>query len=232
MACTERRFFGIPVIEDSTDELADRWGGDRTDAGLLVYADRLLVWRLIRSRTMREFLAAAGRLVPVNRGIARQIRVATGCSAGPFPEFQSVVRILSRAETDTAGLYLVARSGERLQRVEQNVRATFPQIRVVGRAVFHPGAADSIATAIRKAGPRICLVGDDSRAVMSWLAADSASFGPVLTIVATRAAQRMAGAGSPVRLTAIPAIVLRLFIGPVLLGHRLLARRRLKTRTT
>lgn len=233
MACTERRFFGVPIVEESPDELSTAWGKGVDAPGVLLFADRPLTWRLVRSRSVREFLREipAG-VVPNGRGIARQIRVATGCPVRVYPEFQSVVRILARAEEDSVGVYLVGRSPDQLQRVEQNVRATFPALRVVGRVVFHPANAESIATAIRKAGPRIVFIGGDSRKVISWLREQLPDFGPTLALVAHRAARRMAGQGASLRPAVILRIPVRLILGPVLIGHRLRARRRLKKQTS
>ena len=232
MACTERRFFGVPLVEQSPDELAASWGGERSRLGALIFADRMLLWRLARSRVTRQFLLDIdGRIAPVGRGTARQGRVATGGRVGPFVEFQSVVRIMARAEEDTSSVYLVGRSAEQLQRVEQNVRATFPALRVVGRAVFHPANTASITTAIRKAGPRLVFVGSDAPVLLRWIRDQAGDFGPVLTIVSGRAAQRMAGRPQAPRSGAWLALLIRPFVWPALLVHRLMARRRRNTRT-
>ncbi len=224
MACTQRRFFGVPLVEQTTEELADVWGAARSQLGALIFADRTLLWRIARSRPMRQYLLdVPGRVVPNGGGAARQIRVATGCRVGAFSEFQSVVRIMARAEADGATVYLVGRSQDQLQRVEQNVRATFPQLRVVGRAVFHASNTESITTAIRKAGPRLVFVGSDAPILLRWMREQSSQFGPVLTIVAFRAAQRMAGRSATPRPGAWAAVLVRPFIGFPLIVHRLRA---------
>lgn len=229
MACTERRFFGVPVVEQSADDLADYWGQERSKAELLMFADRPLMWRISRSRGLRQFfLDSRGKIAPNCRGAHRQIRVATGCVAGPFVELQSVVRILARAEQDTASVYLVGRSQDQLQRAEQNVRATFPKLRVVGRAVFHPGSLDQVTTAIRKSAPRIVLVGSESTSVLKWLSRRTRDFGPVRTIVAYRAIQRMAGHRTVPRASAWFAVLVRPLVGPALIIHRIIAARRRK----
>jgi exopolysaccharide biosynthesis WecB/TagA/CpsF family protein len=232
MSCIQRRFFGVPIVEQSPDDLADAWGGDRKKLTMLIFVDRVLLWRLVRSRVTRQFLLDIdGVAVPAGRGVSRQIRVATGCRVGPFLEFQGTVRVMARAEMDQAGIYIVGRSQDQLQRVEQNVRATFPNLRVVGRAIFHASNTAAITTAIRKAGPRIVFCGTDSPALLRWIRESVHQFGPVSFLVAGRAAQRMAGRSRAARRGAIPALLVRPFIGPALLGHRMLLARRRKKQT-
>lgn len=232
MACTHRRFFGIPLVEHTTDDVAEMWGAARSQLGTLIFADRMLLWRIIRSRATRQYLLnVGGRVAPNGRGATRQIRVATGCRIEAFPEFQSVVRIMARAESDGATVYVVGRSQDQLQRVEQNVRATFPQLRVVGRAVFHASNTEAMTTAIRKAGPRIVFVGSDAPALLKWIREHSRQFGPVLIIVASRVAQRMAGRSSGPRSGAWAAMLVRPFMVVPLIAHRLWTWYHRRTRT-
>lgn len=230
MACTQRRFFGVPLVEQTTEDLAETWGAARSQLGALIFADRMLLWRIARSRVTRQYLLdIQGRAVPNGGGPARQIRVATGCRVGAFPEFQSVVRIMARAEADGATVYLVGRSQDQLQRVEQNVRATFPRLPVVGRAVFHASNTEAITTAIRKAGPRLVFIGSDAPILLRWMREQSTRFGPVLTIVAFRAAQRMAGRSATPRRGTWAALLVRPFMGIPIIVHRLRAHYRRNT---
>ena len=233
MACTQPRFFGVPLVTDQPDDMAEIWGCERSTAGLLIFADRMLMWRIARSRPMRQYLLdVSGHVAPNARGLSRQIRTATGCRVGPFPEFQTVVRIMSRAEADEASVYLIGRSQDQLQRVEQNVRATFPRLRVVGRAVFHPSATEAITTAIRKADPRIIYVGSDAPMLFRWLLACSSRFGTGLVVVGYRSAQRMAGRARTLRKGVWLAWLVRPFLWPVLLVHRFIVHRRRSKQTS
>ena len=224
-------FFGVPVAEQGADEIASVWGSAAADLRMLIFADRMLAWRMARSRPFRRFLGETGsRMVPNGSGIRRQVRVATGHRPEPVVEFQAVIRIMAHAEQDGGTIYLLGRSPEQLQHMEQNVRATFPELRVVGRAVFHPSRGASIATAIRKASPRLVFVGTDARRPLAWVHEHVEELGPVTVLVAFRAAQRMAGRARAPRPAAWAALPLRPFIWPVLLGHRLRVRRRRKKR--
>jgi N-acetylglucosaminyldiphosphoundecaprenol N-acetyl-beta-D-mannosaminyltransferase len=58
-------------------------------------------------------------------------------------------------------VYLLGGRKEHLQRTEKNLRASFPRLRVVGRyaGYYASRVEQDIITAIRKAGPRLILVG-------------------------------------------------------------------------
>jgi N-acetylglucosaminyldiphosphoundecaprenol N-acetyl-beta-D-mannosaminyltransferase len=227
----QQLFFGVPVVSSTPDTLTDEWGAAGEVFRALVFVDRVLLWRIVRSKDLRRFLQDHhGCVVPTARGSSRQLRVATGAAAPAYPELPTVVRILAAAERDTASIYLAARNQTQLQRIEQNVRATFPKLRIVGRAVVHSANAASISTAIRKAAPRIVFVGSDAAAMLKWIRAYAPKFGPTTVLIASRAAQRMTGGNETPRSGWIPAVAARPFMGPILLAHRLVVRRRRKKR--
>jgi hypothetical protein len=87
--------------------------------------------------------------------------------------------------------------------------------------VFHVANMEAITTAIRKAGPRIVFVGSDAPVFLRWLREHSSRFGPVLTVVAFRAAQRMAGRPASPRSGVWAALLARPFMGVPLIAHRL-----------
>jgi hypothetical protein len=226
MSCTKKRFFGIDLVEEEADSLSARWGDERTVSGALAFVGRKLLWRFVRSKDLRSFFRGENRrVVPVEAGVTRQVRLATGCRVGPFQEFQTLVRLLSHSEQSGAAVYLLGRSPEDLQRVEQNVRSTFPGLRVVGRAVFHPTSIAAVTTAIKKASPRIVLSGVTSASFFRWVVASSHRMGPVLTVISPRGVARMAGRGPAFDLSAILRIPIRLFLPAILIVHRLRATR-------
>ena len=232
MTRANRRFFGVPFVEENPDSLADSWGRGRESFSILIFTNLSLLWRIVRSRSTKRFLAAYdGRVVPSSPGAGRQVRLATGCRTGAFPELQSLVRIMARVEEDNAAIYLVGRAPDELQRMEQNVRATFPSARIVGRVVFHPANLASITTAIRKAAPRIVVASLESPRLFAWLRGNARDLGAVLCVIAPRATARMAGRKPAPRLDQILMSPARILVAPVLLIHRLVVRRRMKKPT-
>ncbi|MFW5643661.1 MAG: WecB/TagA/CpsF family glycosyltransferase [Alkalispirochaeta sp.] len=229
MNCVQRRFFGIGLVEDEGTELSPSWGDAPIAPKTLVLSGRRIMWRLIRNRSYRGFFQTdSHRVAPVCNGLVRQITLATGCIVGPYPEFQTLVRLLARAEETGGSLYILGRSASDLQRIEQNVRDTFPGIRVVGRAVFHPASIASVTTAIRKAAPRIVLSGVVTDSFFRWMIASADRIGPSLTIVAPRGAARMAGRRSGIPVSVVLTAPLRVFLPILLIAHRIRAVRRAK----
>jgi UDP-N-acetyl-D-mannosaminuronic acid transferase (WecB/TagA/CpsF family) len=232
MKCIEKRFFGTRIVPDEGSELSPHWAEDRTDPAVLALVGRRLLWRILRNGSYREFFRRDKHyLVPVEAAASRQIRWATGCSVGPFPEFQTIVRLLSRGEATAAPVYLLGRNTEELQRIEQNVRATFPGLRVVGRAVFHPASIASVTTAIKKAGPRMVLSGVVSNSFLRWMQTSAENIGPVLTVVTPGGLGRMAGRRVSISPMTFLALPVRVVLPLVLFIHRLRLRRKVSKRS-
>lgn len=233
MACTERVFFGVPIARDQPGQLADNWAGYRNSPGVLIFARSYLLWRLARSKMVRTFLTAPrDAVIPLGGPARHQVFIATGCTTSTFVPLQSVVRILSRAEEDGAAIFIVDRTAEGVRNLEDNTRATFPGLPVVGRARITPSISESVTTAIRKADPRIVLVGADNRFVLRWVAKNLAGMGNPVVIIAPDAVAYMVG--NPRRgvlrdILDIPAGILTF---PVLLGHRFKAAHRNRNQKT
>ncbi|POR02051.1 hypothetical protein AU468_07305 [Alkalispirochaeta sphaeroplastigenens] len=222
MSCTFRQFFGLPLVEDAPPDLAPVWGAGRRAPGILLFASRSFLWRLVRSRRVRLGLAGKNAaVVPAGGGARWQTRLACGCDIGRYEAFQGLVRLLSRAEEDQASLFIVDSDPRAVRRIEENLRVTFPGLRIVGRAAFSPGIAASVTTAIRKAEPRIVLIGCARTPVLRWMIDQYDQVGNSLAIVASRAADRMAGRRRGVSPWALVGAPLQLLVPLLLVVHRL-----------
>lgn len=229
MACTVKEFFGLRLCDADFNNFAEVYGSPRTQSELLVFADRPGLWKGVLSSRFRTLF---GRdrvfFAPSDRNAARPVRIATGCSIGPFPEFRALVRLLSRTEQDKATVFIVADSAMILSRTEENLRATFPDLRLVGRAVYTKKQGDTIATAIRKAAPTVLIVGSDSRPIYAWVSPIWQKLNHGLTVIAPRAVRKMAGLSQPFRPQRILFFPFRIFDLFLLIGHRLIHARRLR----
>lgn len=227
MACFLRRFFGLHIADESVESIHDHWGKVPDRAGALLLLDHIELWRVIRRRRWRAFAAGSTvRVFPVGRAAAFQVRTATGCRTGTAMELQVLVRVLAQAEQANAAIYLIHARQEMLRGMEQNIRATFPGLRVVGRAAFHPGRRDSIRAAVRKAAPSFLIVADARRPLLDWVVTFSGTFTGCLTIVSPGAGARMSGRRRGPRFSSILGFPARLLLGPVLFAHRLALARR------
>lgn len=231
MDCIQRCFFGVPIIQEAPPDLAAVWGGFRSDPGLLFFARRRFLWRLVRNSSLRRALQdKVAAVIPVGTAARRQVRLATGCDVGEFSPFQGLIRILSHAENDRASVFIVDCNPEAVRRIEDNIRVTFPGLHIVGRAALYPGMGPAVTTAIRKASPRIVLVGSSRRKVLDWALAQYHEVGNALAIIATEGVGRMVGRRPAIPILDILFTPFRTVVPVVLLVHRLVIRRRRKKR--
>lgn len=231
MSCSDVSWFGFPIADLGLDELTLAWAGATERERTLMWSRRADLWRVLRGASARALLQAAEvTVLPVGGAARRHVRAATGCRPAELNEFQATIRLLATAEEQRGTIYIVDTDQDRLQRTEQNLRATFPGLRVVGRAWLRRGSESDIDTAIRKASPRVVLAGVCDRTVLQWIADGYGERGATTVVVAPRAVARVAALGSPGR--AIGEVVtapLRLALWPVLWAHRLRLRRAQRT---
>ncbi|TVR71779.1 MAG: hypothetical protein EA427_04000 [Spirochaetaceae bacterium] len=231
MGCTERTFFGLPIVREAPPDLAEAWGQARNEPGILFFARRPFLWRLVRSSFIRDALAGKrAAVVPVGTSGRRVVRLATGCDTGDFAPFNAPIRILSRAEIDGAGVFIVHTNPAAVRRMEENLKVTFPDLRIVGRAVFNADIAPSVTTAIRKSDPRIVLIGSVRMAVIRWVLSQYDSVGNALALLAADAADRIAERDRSIIPGEVLTLPLRILTIPLLLAHRLVLVHRKKSR--
>ena len=127
--------------------------------------------RARRNKEYREILRNAGLVIPLSTSIVRGARFLLHTEPVTYMPFNFVVRLLSVLEKRGASLYLLGLDRKDMETVEQNVRQTFPGLRLVGRYHgFYPKyLEESIVTAIKKAGPSCLLVGSGVGDGTRWL---------------------------------------------------------------
>lgn len=119
-------------------------------------------------RTMNN----AALVLPVSRMIGHMARFMTRQrQLFRYYPFDSIIRILTWLEDMGGSLYLLGGSASDIVAVDQNVRLTFPKVRLLGRytAYFPDRMAISVATAIHKADPDILIAGKGLAGRDRWL---------------------------------------------------------------
>jgi len=109
------------------------------------------------SRAIRQ----APIVIPVARSLVSAARFLGRSPIEAVIPFDFIIRLLTVADEAGASVYLLGARKEHLERTEKNLRVSFPRLRLVGRyAGFYPSRVEQdIITAIRKAAPRLILVG-------------------------------------------------------------------------
>jgi N-acetylglucosaminyldiphosphoundecaprenol N-acetyl-beta-D-mannosaminyltransferase len=131
-------------------------------------------WDFMRARRDREYRAClrdADLVLPVSKSIVFAARALRGARPPRYMPFDFVIRALGALEDRSRSIYLLGGTPGSLRTVEQNLRETFPGLRVVGRYTGNYGRpleAD-IITAIRKATPDFVLMGPGAPAGDRWV---------------------------------------------------------------
>lgn len=128
-------------------------------------------FRARRDAFYYKCLYEASLILPTARGIIRGIRSLRRIKATRYNPFDYIISLLSYAEKNGHSVYLLGGRKEDLEKAEQNVRTSFPRLRVIGRhAGYVTGDAETnVITAIKKASPAFLLVGRGVKGRELWL---------------------------------------------------------------
>jgi N-acetylglucosaminyldiphosphoundecaprenol N-acetyl-beta-D-mannosaminyltransferase len=134
----------------------------QTDAGKNIVL--LSVWDLLRARRQgdyRDFVTGADLVVPISKSLIGGARFLAGKTPIRYMPFDFVIRLLTFLESREGTVYLLGAKSAVLRKSEQNVRETFPHLRIVGRCpgTFRKQDEDILLLAIRKSAPSLLLVG-------------------------------------------------------------------------
>jgi len=127
--------------------------------------------RARRDREFRKLLVDAALVIPITKGIVRGARFLQHSEPVRYMPFDFVIRLLGILEERRSSLYLLGMERKNLRVVEQNLRETFPGIRMVGRYNgFYPREVEiDIITAIKKASPDFLLAGNGISGRNKWI---------------------------------------------------------------
>jgi N-acetylglucosaminyldiphosphoundecaprenol N-acetyl-beta-D-mannosaminyltransferase len=132
----------------------------------------LSVWDLLKARGKNDFAAAvqsADLVIPISKSIVR----GAAFLKQPIPErynpFEAVISILYTLDLRGETLYMLGGRKKTLMEAERNVRATFPNLRIVGRyASYGKSAESNIILAVRKASPAVVLLSEGIPDKKNW----------------------------------------------------------------
>jgi len=134
----------------------------------------LSLWDLMRARRDKDFrlcVERASLVVPISMGILKGAKFLKREIPVRYMPFDFVIRFFSVLESKGKSLYLLGSEMKYLQNAEQNLRQTFPGMKIVGRYTgFYPKSMErNILVAIKKASPHFILVGSGIRGREKWI---------------------------------------------------------------
>jgi N-acetylglucosaminyldiphosphoundecaprenol N-acetyl-beta-D-mannosaminyltransferase len=166
-------FLKIPVdlvppeqLGSAVYELLGKGGGQ--NVVLLSLMDLL---KARRNSEYRSFVQNAALVIPISKSIVGGIRFLTGKRGVRYMPFDFEVSLLTILEEREFSLYLLGGKLRVLRKTENNIRQTFPRLRIVGRfpGSFKRQEEPAIVEAIRKAAASLLLVGKGVRGDEHWI---------------------------------------------------------------
>jgi N-acetylglucosaminyldiphosphoundecaprenol N-acetyl-beta-D-mannosaminyltransferase len=142
----------------------------------------LSLWDLLRARRIgeyRTYVTRASLVIPISKSIIGGIKFITGKKAYRYMPFDFIVSMLTILEKREFTCYLLGGKRKILLKTEQNIRQTFPKLRVVGRfpGYFKRHEEGTIMKAIRKSSPSLLLAGKGVRGKERWIARNNIVLG-------------------------------------------------------
>ncbi len=134
----------------------------------------LTMWDLMRARRNPEYRSCvrnASLVLPVSKGILRGARFLKKPVPHRYSPFGFTIRLLGILEKHRRSVYLLGGDRRNLEVSENNLRTSFPDLRIVGRyAGKYPSVMEAnIILAIRKASPTLLLTGSGTKGRERWL---------------------------------------------------------------
>ena len=142
----------------------------------------LSLWDLLRARRSgeyRSYVTRASLIIPISKSIIGGIKFLTGKKAYRYMPFDFIISILTILENREFSCYLLGGKRKILLKTEQNIRQTFPRLRIVGRfpGYFKKYEEPTIIKAIKKASPALLLAGTGIRGKERWIARNNLTLG-------------------------------------------------------
>jgi len=142
----------------------------------------LSLWDLLRARRSgeyRTYVSRASLVIPISKSIIGGLKFLTGKKAYRYMPFDFIISILTILENREFSCYLLGGKRKILLKTEQNIRQTFPRLRIVGRfpGYFKRYEEPTIIKAIKKASPSLLLAGTGIRGKERWIARNNITLG-------------------------------------------------------
>jgi N-acetylglucosaminyldiphosphoundecaprenol N-acetyl-beta-D-mannosaminyltransferase len=142
----------------------------------------LSLWDLLRARRSgeyRSYITRASLIIPISKSIIGGLKFLTGEKAFRYMPFDFIISMLTILENREFTCYLLGGRRKVLLKTEQNIRQTFPRLRIVGR---FPGylkryEESTIIKAIKKSSPALLLAGKGIRGKERWIAKNNLALG-------------------------------------------------------
>lgn len=133
----------------------------------------LSIWKLLKAThkgDMADCVKNADLIIPISKSILRGAKFLKKEVPNRYNPFEMVIRVLSILESHFKTTYLLGSYKKTLVKAENNIRDTFPSLRIVGRYVgYYPKQIENdIISAIFKSQPSLVLMSDGIKEKDCW----------------------------------------------------------------
>jgi len=171
----------VPIDIVAPDQLSDIVYGflkDKKEHNIVL----LSLWDLLRARRngeYRTYVTRASLVIPISKSLIGGIKFLTGKKAHRYMPFDFIISMLTILENREFTCYLLGGRRKVLLKTEQNIRQTFPRLRIVGRFPGHFKRHEEaiVIKAIRKSSPSLLLAGKGIRGKERWIYKNNISLG-------------------------------------------------------
>ena len=134
----------------------------------------LSLWDLLRARRSGEYrtmVNGASLVLPISRSLVRGAKFLRREEPVRYLPFDLAIQLLNVLERWNRSVYLLGSTRRNLALAEENIHATYPGVRIVGRFPgHHPKQMEqNILQAIRKSTPTLLLVGRGVKGRERWI---------------------------------------------------------------
>ncbi len=133
----------------------------------------LNVWNLLKARGKNDYAECvrnADLVIPISKSILKGAKFLKRDIPVRYNPFDTVINILSVLEGHFKSVYLLGGTRKTLLQAESNLKATYPELHIVGRCVgyFSKNAEPDVIQAIYKAQPSLVLVSEGIKEKDLW----------------------------------------------------------------
>ena len=189
MALEKRKriiLFGVPLdcipeeeFEEAVIELAKKKGSKR-----IVFLDLpQFIKERRRLKKGKSILSSADMILTTSLTIQKRATKFYGAKDVRFYPFAFVIKFLSVLENHGLSAYFLGGNSKEIMKVFSNIRASFPNLKVVGRykGNFSSSESDNVILGIKKASPCFLLLGSRIKKATQWVSQSTAYLGDVIT---------------------------------------------------
>jgi N-acetylglucosaminyldiphosphoundecaprenol N-acetyl-beta-D-mannosaminyltransferase len=166
-------FLNIPVDNISLDDLDEKVKQmlENDEVLQIVFINTFDLLRARRNGEFEQCLRLASLVIPTSKGLIRGAKFVHNDKLVRHMPFEFIIRLLGALERQNKSLYILGQNQSRVINIENNLRVSFPALKIVGRfqGFFPDEMKPDILTAIKKAAPSLLLAGRGLKGKDMWL---------------------------------------------------------------